>query len=147
MGANGNQDRTYGHIDLSTGAEGPFSPHVERRYSLFTSLPDQLGVEKRLEWKFAIRIPRTVDKTLNSEDWDVVLRRLDNRGADGGFSPLEFIVFTARLAGLSSNAVQLKIGREVGNNLYRRFVMHQIKAGRQAWLTPTSMQRVKGPYG
>jgi hypothetical protein len=136
-----NHDRTFGHIDLSTGDE---APHVTRFYTLVTNLPEGFaGAEVRRDWTFALRIPRTIDEALTAEDWEFVCRRMDTRD---GFkpSPVEYIIFTGKLKGVSSAILQRYIGEQVSEALYKMFVRHQIKAGNKAWLAPTSMQGKAG---
>lgn len=139
-----NHDRTFGHIDLETGDA---APHVVRHYTLITRLPEgYAGAELRREWTFAISMPVRIDQALTSEDWDLVCRRLDTRVGDQ-LSPVEFIIFSGRLAGATSQQVQRKIGETVSEALYKCFVAYQIRHGNKAWLAPTSMQGKGNPNG
>lgn len=140
-----NHDRTYGHIDLTTGDE---APHVTRTYTLFTNLPEGYGgAEKRRAWPFSLRLPVTIDEALTSEDWEFVCRRMDSRSTTPeGIrpSPLEFIIFTAKMHKVSSAQLQRYIGEQVSEALYKRFCEYQIRQGNKAWLAPTSMQGKAG---
>lgn len=137
-----NIDRTYGHIDLATGDN---APHITRRFTLNTKLPNFLEVEVPEEWPFQIRIPIAVDKKLDSADWEMVCRKLDTRNGEN-LSIVEFVLATARIAAVLqplenwSMRVQHKMCRLVAENLYRVFCEKQIEAGNKAWLVPTSLQ-------
>ena len=138
-----NIDRTYGHIDLSTGDTGM---HVVRKFALKTRIPDHLEIERPMEWEFAWSFPLTVVEALTSEDWDLVLERLQTRPS-GGYSAIEMIVATAWAMGVPTEALLHKVGMTVAENLYRRFCERQIEAGNKAWIAPSSMQRVSNPNG
>lgn len=139
------QDRTYGHIDLSTGDA---ALHVDVAYVLFTNFPDARGIEKRQEWKFVCRMPKTIFDALSSSDWEFVLRSLDTRPADKwALSPIEMTIALGRAAGKSIEQVQAKVSRNVEENLFRIFGQKQIKAGNKAWLVPRSLVKTRGPHG
>jgi hypothetical protein len=139
-----NHDRTYGHIDLSTGDE---AAHVLCSYSVFTSFPTATNDHARQEWAFKCRMPRTVADALTSSDWDFVLRSLDTRPQPGTLSPIEATIFIAKCAGMSANAVQEKVSTVVEENLFKIFGRKQIKAGNKAWLVPRSLVRTGNPNG
>lgn len=140
-------DSTYGHIDLSTGDA---APHIVKKYELTTHFPNEHGDEVADVWKFDLRMPVTVADTLDSEDWDIVLERLQTRDGDY-LSPVEAIIFSARCNGITPEQVIWKVGRTVSENLYRRFVEKRIQQGtaysKLAWVAPSSMVKVSNPNG
>jgi hypothetical protein len=133
-----NIDRTYGHIDLSTGLK---APHTLCGYSLFTRIEDG----KPEEWKFEILIPTTIEEALGPSDWEFVLRKLDTRVDEATYSPIEAVIVTGKLAGVNSLAIQKKVGETVAQNLYRVFCEKQIQIGNKAWLVPPNMVKVSNP--
>lgn len=134
-------DKTYGHIDLSTGEK---APHCYVPYALRTNLEDKGEGE---EWTFILYMPVAIRDRLNSGDWDFVLRKLDTRLSPEAYSPIEAVIVSAKMAGCTHEAVQRTVGRVVSENLYRIFVQKQIKAGNSAWLAPPSMTKVGNPNG
>jgi hypothetical protein len=141
-------DRTYGHIDMATADD---APHVSIEYDLTTRFPNDLDIEVEQVWHFSQRMPVVIADTLDDEDWGIVLERLQKR--DGEYlSPLEAIIFTAKINGFTPDAVRWKVGQTVAQNLYRRFTEKRIQqgvaTGKLAWVAPTSMQpKVSDPHG
>jgi hypothetical protein len=131
-----NIDRTYGHIDLTTGDD---AVHVTIRYRLYTWFPTETKDNPRQEWAFFCRMPRTIADALTASDWDFVLRRLDTRPSVDELSPIENTILVARCAGMTIMDVQKKVSEVVETNLFRVFGHKQIKRGNKAWLVPSSL--------
>jgi hypothetical protein len=130
-----NHDRTYGHIDLSTGDK---APHVNRSYTLRTN------IDGPMTWTFELPIPRTIDDALTPSDWDFVLGKFEEVEPLKTMSLVESIIVAGKLCGASVHEVQIEVGRQVAENLYRVFVLKQVAKGNKAWLRPSSMQTNRG---
>lgn len=131
-------DRTYGHIDVSTGDD---AQHVTRTFTLFTDAFERL----HQEWTFPIRLPVTIWEAMRS-DWSTIERKLDTRqGSD--YSVCEFVIASAYIMGGSPAAIQRQLQKMFADTLYRVFCEKQIAAGNKAWLAPGALQETRNPDG
>lgn len=126
-----NHDRTFGHIDRSTGDA---SPHVEKKYTLQTHFEGEL-VEL---WSFFLPMPVRIADALSSADWEETLV-LFQRKMPNGLSAFESLLLYLRVQGKSPEDVRKGINSMVGRALYHKFVMRQIKEGNRAWIAPTGL--------